>query len=557
MTTIEIHERLKARFGDDVGPLSEPKIDPFCVVKARADRRGLPLPQDGARARARLPRGPDRGRLAEAERHRGRLPPLLVHAPPRHRAQGRGRPRRARRSRRVEGVWKTANWFEREVYDLFGVDFPGHPDLRRIMLPDDWVGHPLRKDYQEAGGWHGISNVRENPLVELKRLDDARQAEKAAAARPRTPGPPRRPRRDDMEKLILRRVDRNNEEMILNFGPQHPSTHGVHQLHRRDRRRGDEAGHPGRRLPAPLASRRSARSSATPASCRTPTASTTSRRCSRTRGTPSRSRGCSSSRCPPRAQYLRAISCELCRIASHLVVGRHDGDGHRRVHADGPRPARARDHQRPHRGALRRAAHLQLPPHRRRRLRHAGGLARQGPRVPRPLRHVPRRVRPAHLLQRDLREAARERGGHPGRRRPSTTASSARTCAARGVDWDLRRDVPYGAYPSFKFDVPVGKGWAGTVGDCFDRYYVRCLEMAESSKIVRQALETMPEGEIIAKVPRNIKPEAGEALVARRVRPRRDGLLRGVRRHRARRTASAPAPAPSRRWASSRTSRPA
>jgi NADH-quinone oxidoreductase subunit C len=48
------------------------------------------------------------------------------------------------------------------------------------MLPDDWVGHPLRKDYQEAGGWHGISNVRENPLVELKRLDDAKKAEKAA-----------------------------------------------------------------------------------------------------------------------------------------------------------------------------------------------------------------------------------------------------------------------------------------------------------------------------------------------------------------------------------------
>jgi NADH-quinone oxidoreductase subunit C len=47
----------------------------------------------------------------------------------------------------VVGLWGTANWLEREVYDMFGVCYEGHPDLRRILLPDEWVGHPLKKDY--------------------------------------------------------------------------------------------------------------------------------------------------------------------------------------------------------------------------------------------------------------------------------------------------------------------------------------------------------------------------------------------------------------------------
>jgi len=60
----------------------------------------------------------------------------------------------------VESLWGVANWLEREVYDLFGIKFDNHSDLRRIMLPDDWVGHPLRKDYKEEVDYHGISTTR-------------------------------------------------------------------------------------------------------------------------------------------------------------------------------------------------------------------------------------------------------------------------------------------------------------------------------------------------------------------------------------------------------------
>lgn len=80
-----------------------------------------------------------------------------------------------------------------------------------------------------------------------------------------------------------------------------------------------------------------------------------------------------------------------------------------------------------------------------------------------------------------------------------------------GMRWDLRRDMPYSVYPKFDFDIPTGHGEAGTLGDSYDRYMVRIREMVESTKIVRQALMQIPVGEIVAKVPRKIKPPAGEA----------------------------------------------
>jgi NADH-quinone oxidoreductase subunit C len=59
----------------------------------------------------------------------------------------------------VSPIWKAADWHERETFDLFGIHFTGHPDLRRILLPNDWDGYPLRKDYQEQEKYHGITVV--------------------------------------------------------------------------------------------------------------------------------------------------------------------------------------------------------------------------------------------------------------------------------------------------------------------------------------------------------------------------------------------------------------
>lgn len=57
----------------------------------------------------------------------------------------------------VSDIWRGANWHEREAFDLFGIQFTNHPDLRRILLPADWVGYPMRKDYEEDTAYHGMT----------------------------------------------------------------------------------------------------------------------------------------------------------------------------------------------------------------------------------------------------------------------------------------------------------------------------------------------------------------------------------------------------------------
>jgi NADH-quinone oxidoreductase subunit D len=82
-----------------------------------------------------------------------------------------------------------------------------------------------------------------------------------------------------------------------------------------------------------------------------------------------------------------------------------------------------------------------------------------------------------------------------------------------GVSYDVRRDDPYSIYPELEFDVPLGRGEMGTVGDCFDRYIVRMREMRESCRIIRQCLSRLPDGPVIARVPRTFKPAAGDCYV--------------------------------------------
>ena len=108
----------------------------------------------------------------------------------------------------VSDIWKVANFQEREVYDFFGIRFINHPDMRRMFLRNDWKGHPLRKDYD--------ADPAKNPIRlddEVNEDDTCSYVEDANGKIKKVPG-----------KVF------NEDEYVVNFGPQHPSTHGVMRM---------------------------------------------------------------------------------------------------------------------------------------------------------------------------------------------------------------------------------------------------------------------------------------------------------------------------------------
>lgn len=102
-------------------------------------------------------------------------------------------PRAAPHLPSVVSLWPTANWHEREQFDLLGVVFEGHPDLRRLLMPDDWVGHPMRKDFREPKTYRGMPTSRPSPLDLLATYDRAHAPKPAAAPAPPPPSTPETP----------------------------------------------------------------------------------------------------------------------------------------------------------------------------------------------------------------------------------------------------------------------------------------------------------------------------------------------------------------------------
>ena len=225
------------------------------------------------------------------------------------------------------------------------------------------------------------------------------------------------------------------------------------------------------------------------------------------------------------------------RAAAHREpsrVARHARDGHRRRHGVPVLPPRAGAGARPVRGVLRRAPHLQL------RCASAGCRRTCPPAWDRKVRAfcdiMDEKVLEYETLLTQNRiwlERTRDIGVISAADAIAIGLSGP-ALRASGVKRDIRKDEPYAAYDEFAFDIPLG-----AKGDTYDRYLVRLEEFRQSTRIIRQALDGLPEGPIIGKVPRLIKPPAGETYHAIESPKGEIGYL-----HRQRREIALPVPLP-------------
>ena len=163
MSPAEVYKKLQDKCGDTVESFEAEALDPFIVIKADALVETCQFLHDDADLAFDC-----LSNMSGVDYFKEDKIQVVLHLysyPHRHMIVVKiNVPREDPSMPSVETVWKAANWLEREIYDLLGVVFSGHSDLRRLLMPEDWIGHPLRKDFVEPEEYHGISTRRESLL---------------------------------------------------------------------------------------------------------------------------------------------------------------------------------------------------------------------------------------------------------------------------------------------------------------------------------------------------------------------------------------------------------
>jgi NADH-quinone oxidoreductase subunit C/D len=386
----------------------------------------------------------------------------------------------------VTGIWKGAEFLEREVYDMMGIRFSGHPDLRRILMPEDYAeGYPLRKDFPTEGrGWRSQFDFipsMDASAPEVTESEIPEEQKNAFRAEPVLSG------------------SRRKEELLLNMGPQHPSTHGVLRVvleldGERIVKATPDLGYLHRGVEK--LSEGLAYMQIIPHTDRLDYVCAMSNNYAYVRAVEK----LLEITVPVRAEYIRTIVAEMQRIIGHLFwLGTQALDigamtvffwtfREREILLDMFEKLCG--------------ARLTLNYYR------IGGVDSDFTpelvqRTKTFLDTFPEKVKEYDSLiasnriflgrTKDVAVLSAEDAINFGCTGPVLRGS--------GVAYDIRKVEPYGVYDKVDWEVPIGKN-----GDTYDRYWIRMEEMQQSARIIAQCLDQLPAGPIMAEAPQYIPP---------------------------------------------------
>ncbi len=364
----------------------------------------------------------------------------------------------------IVSLWPAANWYERETWDMFGIDFDNHPNMRRILLPPLWEGHALRKE-------HPARATELEPFSMSQELLDREQ--EALLFKP--------------EEWGMQRASNDTEYMFLNLGPNHPSVHGVFRIALQldgevvvDAVPDIGYHHRG----AEKMAERQTWHSFIPYTDRIDYLGGVMNNLAYVMSV-ERMAGIE---IPDRAKVIRIMLSELFRISSHLVFY---GTFAQDVGQMSPVFYMFADRERLL-GIVEAITGGRMHP----AWFRIGGVAQDLPEgwdtlvrefidaLPARLDHYDKMTMQNSILKQrtvDIGKYTQKEAIEWGVTGPGLRAT--------GLEWDLRKARPYGGYDQFEFEVPTANN-----GDSYDRAVVRIEEMRQSLKIIRQCLENMPEG---------------------------------------------------------------